>query len=272
MLRVIEPNKILICGDIHTKYDIIEKVASVIDNYDLVVFTGDYVDEWDAMPESSLNCLNRLLELREQTNKVVLLYGNHDLSEWKPEYFKCSGFNAITHTYVKDFFDKNHDKFLLTYAIRNVLLSHAGLTSQWYKDNIKKFDELAVGFAQDTPAKKYSYKLNFLFNQAIDNNDEDNFLSALATAGPARGGWHAPSPIWADDSELIRNPIPFIDQIVGHTPQQTCNTHLFKNGDGSKNFILFCDTHSLYRDGTNIGDNTMLEMDVEKQSILPVSL
>lgn len=46
--------KVLAVGDIHTKLWIIEAVKSVVDNYDTIVFVGDYVDDWGKSPDESI--------------------------------------------------------------------------------------------------------------------------------------------------------------------------------------------------------------------------
>jgi predicted phosphodiesterase len=47
--------KILAIGDIHTKIWIIKKVAKVINDYDKVVFCGDFADDFSASPQNTLD-------------------------------------------------------------------------------------------------------------------------------------------------------------------------------------------------------------------------
>ena len=57
--------KILAIGDIHTKIWIIEKVAKVINDYDKVVFCGDFADDFNANPQNTLNTWKYLKEFAD---------------------------------------------------------------------------------------------------------------------------------------------------------------------------------------------------------------
>ena len=46
--------KILAVGDVHTKSWMIEKVEKIVEDYDAVVFCGDYADNWNTTPGESL--------------------------------------------------------------------------------------------------------------------------------------------------------------------------------------------------------------------------
>ena len=259
-------SKILVCGDLHTKYDIFSKVKELARNYDKVVFLGDYVDEWDAIPEASYNLLWALVDYKKsEPDKVVLLLGNHDLSEWFPpnSLFHCSGRNSKTSTLVKPVYSENASLFQIAYSYKNYLFTHAGLTSQWAKDN--KFE---IENRDDVPrASQWAYILNSLLlgNQDFVLGDT---IRPLATAGYMRGGIHAPSPLWADEQELKYNPIYGVNQIVGHTPQRTTTQHIVTNGDGTKTELWFCDTHSLMPSKEPIGDSSLLSIEDDTITIL----
>lgn len=51
-------SRVLAIGDIHTKIWIIEKVSKIIDNYDNIIFCGDYADDFSANAQDSLNTGN----------------------------------------------------------------------------------------------------------------------------------------------------------------------------------------------------------------------
>ena len=244
--------KLLAVGDLHTKFHILDRVIEKSEDYDRVIFLGDYVDEWNVCPEASYNLLSRLIEFKKANmDKVVLCLGNHCLSEWQGGIFRCSGYNEITHQLVKELYDRNENLFCAAHAEEDILFSHAGLTNGWCKDN--KLDT-----KQD--AKSLSDALNGALKNRMINNMSKQLFNALATAGGARGGIHSPSPLWADYTELIANSVPHLNQVVGHTPTRTIEHHIVTDGDGSKHTLFFCDTHSLYRTGENIGDNTLLEI------------
>lgn len=238
--------KILVCGDIHAKLHIIKKITKIVDNYDKIVFLGDYVDDWNASPELNLSALKALVELKKRNkHKIVLLLGNHDLSEWHGDVFKCSGYDLYASALLRPVFDKYKDYFQLAYATNNFLFTHAGVTNSWLKRH----------FLSSFKSLESATGISKMLNRQLSEWSKD-FRDALSSAGFSRGGCGAPSPVWADKSELIRNPLPYINQVAGHTPVKTVTKHSFSNGDGTRNVLYFCDTHSTYRDGSNIGDNT----------------
>ena len=238
--------KILFVGDLHAKYDILEKVKELSKTYDKVVFLGDYVDDWDAMPEASYNLLNSLIEFKlDNPDKVKLLLGNHDLSEWFGTPFMCSAYNQYTSALVGGLFSKHEDLFDIACLEGGLLCSHAGFTKSWvekYLDSPKSTLELV-----DT--------INYDFHHRKEEACEKNFLG-LSDVGYARGGRNDdPSPLWADCTELIADWYP-VPQVVGHTPHRTITFYNMYDEE-----IYFCDTFSTYRDGTCYGNNTLLAIE-----------
>ena len=125
--------RILICGDLHTKINILDIIRQKADKFDKIIFLGDYVDDWNTPPELSLQTLELLVDFQKaNSEKVILLLGNHDISEWQGGDFRCSGYNYMTHSLVRSFFDKHELSFKLAYTINEMLFSHAGLTNTWW--------------------------------------------------------------------------------------------------------------------------------------------
>lgn len=239
--------KTLVCGDLHTKFNILELVKRNADKFDRIIFLGDYVDDWNAPAEASYNLLSALVEWKKQEpDKVILLWGNHDLSEYLGREFQCSGYNKYTASLLRPVFSQNLDCFQVAYEQYGILFSHAGLTQGWLQDvnlgsRLFDFSELAKC-------------LNSIF-EVVEGNRR---LNCLASAGRARGGWNEPSPLWADKSELENGYPRGLVQVVGHTPVSTITMH-FENktrGEG----IIFCDTHSTYQNGQKVGDNSFLQI------------
>lgn len=254
--------KTLVCGDLHTKYHLLDSIRELGHQFDKVVFLGDYVDEWGTIADANYNLLWGLIDYKEEyPDKVVLLLGNHDLSEWMPYDFQCSGFNTSTHNLISGIFEEYSKLFQMAYSQDNYLMTHAGLTTDW----AKQVGLTADKNSKDTVALQYATKLNQMFESRLD---EASHFTAFAQAGGARGGIGNPSPIWADKAELIARPVPFVNQIVGHTPVSTVHSHEFKNGDGSENHLWFCDTHSLLPDYTPIGDNSVLGLEEDLITIM----
>lgn len=246
-------SKTLVVGDLHTKFHILDKVKQLIPKYDKVVFLGDYVDEWDTVPEASYNLLTSLKELYEQNpHKIVLLLGNHELSEWLEGNFKCSGWNPTTSNYVKDFMYKFHSIFQLAYAQDDFLFTHAGITNEWAKKYL--FTEPYITYSLLT-AGDITNELNHTLRHYEDNDIDEKIFNGLSEVGYHRGGWGTPSPIWADLNDLLADPLEGIKQVVGHTPIYTAMHYQTHQTD-----LYCCDTHSLTPQKEPIGDDSLLQI------------
>lgn len=237
--------KILVCGDLHTKCDVFDYVKSLAVKYDKVIFLGDYVDDWNAVPEASENLLNRLVEYKKaEPNKVILLWGNHDLSEFYGQEFLCAGYNPRTNQLVSNIFEKNLCFFEVAYAWNGVLFTHAGLTKEFAKQI--KVDDLEYKSASIIAAE--------LNGMMVDWSN----TVKLAQTGPARGGVSVPSPLWADKEELLADCPENLKQIVGHTPVEGISEYNI-----SDSTIIFCDTFSTNSDLEPIGDGGLLEIEYD---------
>ena len=198
--------KVLAVGDIHTKMWIIESVTKLINQYDCIVFIGDYADDWDQSPLKTIETWRRLKMLTSlYPDKVRALVGNHDFAYLLSFDPRSGGYNRTTQLLLDS--PENRDlktwlsKLPVTAEIDGVTYSHAGIDATW--------------------------------NESVNEHSL----------------WADNSPIWTrpDDSDYIEVP-----QVFGHTPHATC-TQLENN-------IWCIDTFSSYRDGTPIGDQTVLEI------------
>ena len=241
--------KVLCVGDIHTKRNVLKKVIDNEHLFDKIIFLGDYVDDWNATPEDSFELLQDLLRFKKgNQDKVVLLFGNHDLSQWLGGKFACSGHNPNTHDLIDYGLDRDQSLFNIAYELNGWLFTHAGVCEGWIKDN-------KLVLPKTEKAKYLADTLNECFKLRGYDRKHYNLFQSLATAGPMRGGWHSPSPLWADRQELMLDLIPNLNQVVGHTPVKTIENHTIDDSE-----LYFCDTFSTYQDGSPIGDGTFLSM------------
>lgn len=128
--------KILAIGDIHTKIWIIEKVAKVIDDYDKVIFCGDYADDFNASPQDTLDTWNSLRDMQGQNrSKIELVIGNHDYIYVNDTPSLQSGYSPITHALIDAPENKNLKEWLtdlpVIIEIDGVTYSHAGIANEW---------------------------------------------------------------------------------------------------------------------------------------------
>lgn len=198
--------KVLAVGDVHTKMWIIESVSKLINQYDCIVFVGDYADDWNSGPLQTLETWRRLKVLCTMyPDKVRVVIGNHDYAYLLSFDPRSSGYNRTTQLLLDSPENRDVKDWLKTLPVQididKVTYTHAGRDVNW------------------------------------NTSTDEKFL------------WGDDSPIWNRPDHTIYGPEA---QVFGHTPQLTCN-EIQEN-------VWCIDTFSTYRDGTPIGDHTVLEI------------
>lgn len=238
----------LIVGDLHFKqHEILPRVSELIARLgaERVVFCGDLCDDWGATGERALGSLSFmadwLREARASGVRADVLLGNHDFAyvEGVPGAGTIGWLMGEVRERLLSF------EPVVATTVDDVLVTHAGVTRAWAR-------EWLPGCAD---AHDACLALEGLYADRA-------CWGALAQAGPARGGWQVPGPLWADASELAADPLPGVRQVVGHTPQRTC-ARLCADPE-----VWCCDTFSLFRDGRPVGDGTMLVVDDGKIEVV----
>lgn len=128
--------KVLAIGDIHTKSWIIDKVECRIKDYDIVIFVGDYADDWKAGPVDTLRTWDSLKALQARhPEKVRMVLGNHDYIYINKTPSTASGYNKITQTLINapENGELRHWLSQMPYLLLEdgVTYSHAGVTLGW---------------------------------------------------------------------------------------------------------------------------------------------
>jgi predicted phosphodiesterase len=193
--------KILTIGDIHglTTWKEVDP-----NEYDKIIFVGDYVDSYDVSNITILKNLNDIIDFKKQySDKVILLFGNHDIQYLYDEEtrYKCSGYRYLMSYDLKKVFNDNKDLFQYAYQLDNVIWTHAGITEMWAKEILKDVDKY-----------EYANKINELAQEKKTLND-------IMLVGRSRGGFALTGgPLWADfNSDVKDDPITGLIQIFGHT-------------------------------------------------------
>ena len=211
-------DKILIIPDVHGR-PFWKKAVEKYDDYDKIIFLGDYVDPYPyegITVEMALENLKELSEWLEGKEKVVLLLGNHDM-HYIDDYFyrECGGcrLSSMSRKPINDFVEKHKDKIKLAYEAeiegKKYLFSHAGIISDWYKDYQREIGGLNVD------------NINAIL-------DSDKRGSVLSDVSFYRGGWsNCGSIVWADIREHLYNKgvnelqsLKGVYQIFGHSQQE----------------------------------------------------
>lgn len=224
--------KILVCGDVHCKKEVVDQALKLYqeNNCDKLIFIGDYTDDWNDTVEQNLEILDYLFHLKHiMGKKLILLFGNHDISNWIGGEFKCSGFSEIKHSQLKFLYEANKYDFKMAYAENGFLITHAGVCIPWLEFFLKATENKKLDDEELTKPEKVADLLNqYQFKLSLFYPDD--------------------SPLWLRPTEEVEY-LPF-KQIVGHTPVALIEK-LRKN-------IMYVDTHSTTLNGERLGDGNFL--------------
>ena len=199
--------KILIIPDIHGRAFWRKPCEN---EWDKIVFLGDYVDPYPGEAEQS-DVMGELIDIvefkRQNPDKVVLLWGNHDCFYWCDPYRRqlnyWSRHDNLRHDDIQAFFRENLDKFQWAYEQDGFLFTHAGVNNPIGKLLVEEYDKLNADVIND-----------------FFNKEQNQML--LAMVSYYRGGPDDfSSIIWADVREHYgKMPIDALKkyyQIFGHT-------------------------------------------------------
>ena len=189
----------LVLGDIHGH----STWKSIVNNeeYDNVVFLGDYLDAFRVIPEDIADNLLDIIKFKEKMgDKCRLCYGNHDHSYWNSE--RCSGYSWHgSQMYMSLLEDMFRDRmFDLIYIQDDIIFSHAGVSNCWLNEVAMLDDVRDVNFD--------SVRLN-----ALNWN--------MLTGYDGYGNTISQSPIWIRPQSLLKSKVDGYRQIVGHTNMGT---------------------------------------------------
>lgn len=266
--------KTLVVGDLHLRQEVVYRLVNkAVEAHGVarVVFTGDYTDNWYASTITFMDAIDEMLiwvKARRRAGLVVdMVLGNHDSQYLMGESGPGSRM-SLAPTIVKAF-----DQLGLVAAttIGNSLVTHAGVTATWAERFLPK--EVIGENEGEVSAECVARELNDMLERGLAGDAATMY--SLASAGPGRGGLGIPGPLWADQSELYKDPLHGLDQIVGHTPVESIDLWSISTEDGAHTscHLIFCDTFSLTRSLSPIGDGSMLLVDGKSIStVTPESL
>ncbi len=208
--------RIACIGDLHG----VDRWKEVTDlQVDHIVFVGDYVDSHTLSDETILKNFKEILAFKAgKPDEVTLLLGNHDIHYLYFPKFRSTGFRDTIHGVLQELFQSSQSSFLAGRAFGNYIFTHAGLSRQWATTHL----------GPNLGAGELAHRLN-----AMQKSPEE--LNKLAEIGVARGGTHGyGGPFWCDyRKELVPDPYPGINQVVGHTQ----STFLMRNEVGGNDLI-----------------------------------
>jgi len=226
---------ILILPDIHGRrfwYDSVNNFPKdEYPNLD-IVFLGDYVDPYESIEnisrQDAIDNFKDILYYAKNDSRIKLLIGNHDMHYWYDAPYKSRVDNKN--------YDKIKDMFLQNFTLFNIafdktindkyfLLTHAGVTKQWYEHLrfVGKLGQITkIGKISEEQIEYCKFLKNFKPDAEHLNKLKLNFQGQanLWMASWARGGDDkCGSCIWEDLREWYYEgvEIPDIYQIFGHS-------------------------------------------------------
>lgn len=230
-------------GDMHLKQTyVLPRIDDEVRQFGAqrAVFLGDACDDWRVDDDTALNellCFKAWVQARrEQGLQIDVLAGNHEM----PYLMDMIG--PGTHVPIRGLIKEILGDLDLKCAtvVSGHLCTHAGVTRVWqaaYAQNAQTANELCA-----------------TLNEYFADPDK---RERLLTIGPGRGGGDVPGPLWTDKHELLRFPMPGVNQIVGHTPVRG----IFRETVAGDAQVWFCDTFSVTPYGWPQGEASVLVLE-----------
>jgi len=231
--------KTITIGDIHG-LDSWKRITP--DDYDLIVFLGDYVDSFTISDGPMMANFHEIIRFKKSyPDKVILLLGNHEAS-YLDRMYRATGFRPSIRDEVMLLLRVNAHLFQVAYQYRNYLWSHAGIHQGFFDLKIKPQISGSDQNLASTLDRLYHEKYYPIFE-----------------AGPERGGSskNIGGPLWLDKSQVIAKPLKGFHQIVGHTPVNSIEQYQPYPSDPDTS-VTFCDC--LER-----GDGSFYELDPDEK-------
>lgn len=225
----------LVLGDIHGRTiwkDIIEK-----ENPDKVIFLGDYVSTHEDISEDQqISNLEEILSYKENnSDKVILLRGNHCLEALGYYWAECSGHCPKVSQYMQSIKDRFLNLTQWIHLEGNTIFSHAGISATWLLDSVEPYIIREFGSQYDDNTSDIEVILSLI------NSIEPNELFGFSPDSYFdRYGDSVTQPCtWIRPQALCTCNLLGYDQVVGHTPVKQI-TNIYKSTKGNRN-IWLCD-------------------------------
>ncbi len=217
-------SKSVFLSDSHLRHHYLDTILSWENEYDKVIYTGDFFDQFSDTPEQNGEAA-QWLKTKLDDPKCVVICGNHDFGYMFPLNPKayCSGFShekvrAIRKHLTQLDFRKMH----LHHVESGILFSHAGLSRDF-------FDMIASqGYDFPTPLNLETIDawLTALWPQIQERYGVGQDHPLMGAGYDRSGRQNVGGIIWKDFSGHC--PVQGVGQIVGHTPQEPAKGPLFR--------------------------------------------
>lgn len=242
--------KTIIISDLHNRVYWIEDTLSspLLRPYDRVIFLGDYFDDFGDTSEDALRSAEWLKKSLYKPNRIHL-YGTHDLWYRFPynPYIAASGNTVEKEKVIGSILGERDWNLLRLYHFeQNFLMTHAGvhtyLISEYVYRNKNIFSEYIIDQSLHLDTQN-------IVNKIIDSATKDALINISKghtnpwlMAGFSRGGLQPVGGIvWLDWNDEFE-PVPGLNQIVGHTELKYPEERSTKD---SKNYCIDTRNHDI---------------------------
>lgn len=197
--------KIIALGDTHGRQ--YWKYVVNTQEFDKIVFIGDYFDSWDISGKDQINNFLDIIEYKKNNpDKIILLIGNHDHHYFSSiGYTGTSGYQQVMAPSINTVIEDNKDHLQMAYSHENLLFTHAGV-GETFMDIAFGKEEWKVENIADDLNELWKHKPHaFTFNGRDSSGDNIGQTPI----------WIRPRSLMKDSHNLKKE----IIQIVGHTGQ-----------------------------------------------------
>ena len=210
--------KFLLFGTVKPTQEIIQQTMLL---YDKVIFVGDYCDSFDNDVDIVKNLLE-IIELKKNyDDKVILLWGNHDVFYYTLNYRdNCTGNRLELIPDLNQIFSANYKLFQFSYQYKNYIWTHAGIHRGWWNHYVLP----KINGKIESRFHKYltgDETISDILNMMFDLQDETLFMVSHLRMKNGIGGKPVGGPLWASFVEIYKKPLLGYHQIFGHTHKDT---------------------------------------------------
>lgn len=233
-------NNILIIPDVHGRNYFWNKLHSVKNDYDSIIFLGDYMDSFTISSKDCFENLKKIVEFKlNNFDKTTLLWGNHDVYYAFHHQYNFNWLNKSFKQHTLPFFKEFYKLFSMywfrakdNYYAKNILMTHAGIINK-FNYPFGRFNEIEMEVIIE-----YFEDCNKVFAEVIESKfDYKGLFNSLMG--------HNDSFLWARYSAINVNLPDNILQIVGHTPTDLIKSFSFPENNSE---IIFTDVmHTEYQ-------------------------
>ncbi len=199
--------KILAIGDIHGR-SCWEKIVD--QNFDIVVFIGDYLDTYDdnITPRNQVDNLKNIIDFKLKfPEKVKLIVGNHDYHYMRGINDHYAGFQLGIKFDVEEILHNNKDLFQSCFIYDKYCFTHAGITNTW----LKTVKEWFIDNGLESNGLENTVNLLFEFKPTMFKFTSGEYFDQ-------HGNEVTQTPFWIRPEALIKDRILNYFHVIGHTP------------------------------------------------------